>query len=322
MITKSSEKSTKSTLTLEAAQRRSVTWQLLHEAGAPLLWHPIAIDKILNASEAKPIRSLADAIDAAIKGEPTLPDGAERLTEFLKGRVENCPLWKGFIRRAAVQFMPASFRKETGLIDSCEGIVWDEVVRIEGSYIPIGIGDGGELRPHYYNNFLRHCLRNSARKVVQFCFEAVGKRIDDPDDQTQFADPAEPLPGTNVEHEECRSTLSKALRKILRDAVMRNIFELLVVRGLSLREAEIFGGRGKSSIQREARMLAEHLQNAFCEHYGLPTKGAPDAAAIIAAIRTMLGDGLQIPGFAIPAPVSGKVIPFPTPDSALPDQCA
>lgn len=309
------------TLTKNAAQRRSDAWELLRKTGASLTWHPVAIDKVLNASEANPITSLAAAVEAAESGTPILFDSANRLVEVLSGKRENSPFYMGFLRPVTISWMPASLKGNSGLIDRAADVLWDAMAEIENAYIPVGVAANGLPRPHYFHNFLQICLRTAGPKVARFCQDVSAKSLDDSSDNSQYADPAVLSPESEMENKECRTHLKQALATLPRSRRMHTVFDLLVIQGFSIREAERVSGLGKSTIQREAQTLARHLQTAFAKYYGLPVKGEPDAATIISAIRTMVLDGVQFPGY-LATRTPAKTIPFPAPSENQPDQCA
>jgi hypothetical protein len=309
-------------LSEEAAQRRFKAWQQLRETGASLTWHPVAIDKVLNTSEQNSITSLATAVNAAATGIPVLFESANKLVTVLNERREETPFWAGFLRPAATHCMPAFLRGDTGLVDRCTEVLWDTMVEIERAYVPVGVGDNGLPRPHYFHYFLQLCLRSVWPKVTRFCKEATARRIDDLSERSQYADPVASNPEAIVENRECRAALIDALGRLPQDPRMLAVFDLLVGKGLSIREAESVSGMGKSTIQREVQALAQHLQNAFTKHYGLPMKGGPDAATIISAIRAMVSDGMQLPGFRGTTKTPAKILPFPISSNNHPDQCA
>jgi len=299
-------------LSQAAAHRRAETWRVLHESGASLIWHPVAIDKALNASELEPVSSIQSAAAAAIQGEPRLHESLPELLGILNGTVQRSPFWIGFVRPQALRLTPVSIR-DSGVVDQCADEVWGEMCRIEKTYNPVGTDVLGK-RPHYYYNYLQVCLRTVVRKTSQLCFDAMASSMDDPLNPTQYADANIQAPSAGIENRECREALEKALHHIRREPRMERVFNLLVIRGLTLRDAEMVSGLGKSSIQRDAEAMVGLLQNAFVEQYDWTPRGAPDAFVALSAMRTVLDDMGYIHDAPNLMPIPGKIIATPRRD--------
>ena len=305
-----------------AARRRAETWNILRACGASLIWHPVASDKALNTSERMPIRSIQSAVAAAVEGEPLLHNNASDLLGILKGNVDNSPFWHGFVRPQTVRLIPASFRGYGGLVDRCVDEVWGELCRIEQTYVPFGMDASGELRPHYFHNYLRVCLRTVVRKISHLYIYATATSMDDPLHPAQYPDANSPAPGAGIENQECRAALNQAIQELRRNPKMERVFGLLVLRGLSIREAGVIAGLSKSNIQRDAEVLVSHLQDVFSKHYGWTPRGAADVRSVLSAMRILLADMGCIHGDSSPMPVPGNIIVLPEHGKVHPDQWA
>lgn len=310
------------TLSESAARRRNETWNMLRDSGVSLFWHPLAIDKVLNASERSQVRSIPSAVAAAIEGEPHLHCDAPELLRVLNGNVEESPFWFGFVRPQTVQMIPASFRGNAGLIDRCTDDVWGDLCRIAQTYVPVGTDATGELRPHYFYNYLRVCLRTVVRKISDLYSEATALSMDDSLHPAQYPDTSSPAPGAGIENRECRAALNQAIQELRRDPKMERAFSLLVIWGLSLRDAGVIAGLSKSHIQRDAEVLVRHLQNVYAKHYGWMPRDTPDVRTVLLAMRTLLEDMGCIHGHTSLTPAPGNVVAFPDLGKAHPDQWA
>jgi len=180
----------------------------------------------------------------------------------------------------------------------------------------------GELRPHYCYNYLRVCLRTVVRKVSRLYIDAAATSMDDPLHSAQYPDTNSPVPGAGIENQECRDALNQAIQELRRNPKMERVFGLLVIRGLSLRDAEVITGLSKSNIQRDAEALVSHLQDVFSKHYGWTPRGKADVGAVLSSMRTLLEDMGCIHSYSSPLPVPGNILALLEHGKVHPDQWA
>lgn len=201
------------------AEIRSTLWKTLHASGASLLWHPCIIDRVLNELN-EPRNIVQIAHWAAENGEP---QSAEQMLGHLRARLEDAPFWHGYLRSQITRIVPFSFHGNGELLESAVEAGWESACRATQSYTPVGIAEGGALRPHYFHNYLSLCLRDSIRRIFRLVTSATAIRLDDPDREPAKEDEA--ISPSNESDPDLAAYLRMAIGKVRENPRTERVFQ-------------------------------------------------------------------------------------------------